>query len=512
MKQHQEQEYEHENHQEKHQQQEQHHQQQLQKANQNIEKIKEKVAENHWRLQYHVVPQAYWMNDPNGFIYYKGEYHLFYQHHPYSPQWGPMYWGHAKSKDLANWQHLPIALAPSEEYDQDGCFSGSAIEKNGKMYLMYTGNVWTGPNQDTDLKQVQCLAVSEDGVNFEKLDKNPVISGVPQGNIHPFHIRDPKVWKHGGDYYCVLGSKTNEETGQILLYRSKNLKDWEFVNIAAKGEGNYGFMWECPDIFHLDGKDVLVMSPQGVNPEGDLYHNLHQAGYVLGHLNYDTGKFHCEPFELLDYGFDFYAPQTTKDDKGRRILIAWMAMWESKMPEQQYDWAGAMTLPRELKLVNGKILSQPVPELQSLRKDNVEYENIMLQGEQSLEGISGDCLELDVTINALTATHFGLKLRVDKENEQETVLTYNVNEGTLSFDRNRAGVGPGGVRKAPVTLKDQKLNLRIFIDKSSVEVFVNDGEQVMTGRVYPNENATKIYLFANNQIEVTSLKKWDLNG
>ena len=488
------------------------HQQNIKKANENIEKIKDKVAKNHWRPEYHVAPQAFWMNDPNGFIYYKGEYHIFYQHHPYSPKWGPMYWGHAKSKDLANWEHLPIALAPSEEYDKDGCFSGSAIEKDGKMYLMYTGNVWTGPNQDTDLKQVQCLAVSEDGGNFEKLAENPVISGTPQGNIHPFHIRDPKVWKRGDYYYCVLGSKTNEEKGQIILYRSRNLIDWEFLNIAAKGEGNFGFMWECPDLFHLEGKDVLVMSPQGVKPEGDLYHNLHQAGYILGDLNYDNGTFTLEPFQLLDYGFDFYAPQTTVDDKGRRILIAWMAMWESEMPEQEYDWAGAMTVPRELKLVNGRIISEPVPELKTLRKDSIAYEKILVQGEQILKGISGDCLELDVSINPKKSSHFGLKLRVDKESEQETVLTYDVTNETLTFDRNRSGVGPGGVRKAPVPLKNQKLNLRIFMDKSSIEVFANDGEQVMTGRVYPNENATEIYLFANDEIEVNSLKKWDLKG
>ncbi|RXJ02561.1 glycoside hydrolase family 32 protein [Anaerobacillus alkaliphilus] len=486
------------------------HQELIDKANKNIEVLKKQVAENHWRLHYHVASRANWINDPNGFVYYDGEYHLFYQHHPYSAEWGPMYWGHVKSKDLANWEHLPIALAPSEDYDQDGCFSGSAIEKDGKLYLMYTGNTWTGENRDTDLKQVQCLAVSEDGIRFRKLEQNPVISGVPVGNVNPNHIRDPKVWKHGEYYYCVLGSKTNEEAGQILLYRSTNLTDWDFLSMAAKGEGNFGFMWECPDLFHLDGKDILVMSPQGVKPEGDLYHNLHQSGYVIGSLNYETGIFEHGPFTMLDYGFDFYAPQTTLDAKGRRVMVSWMAMWESDMPEREFDWAGAMTLPRELTLANGKVISKPVPELKALRGEFIEYRNIKMKGEAKLPGISGDCIELEVVVDAKTSAEFGLKLRVDEERQQETVLVYHAREETLTFDRKKAGVGPRGIRKAPAVLKNGQLHLHIYIDKSSIEVFINGGEQVMTGRVYPSEQATGICFFAEDELEIVSLKKWDI--
>lgn len=488
------------------------HQQKIEKANVNIEKYKASVANNTWRLQYHVAPQAFWMNDPNGFVFYKGEYHLFYQHHPYSPEWGPMHWGHAKSKDLATWEHLPIALAPSEDYDIDGCFSGSAIEKDGKLYLMYTGNKWTGDNPDTDLEQVQCLAVSEDGITFAKIPQNPVISKVPAGDIHPNHFRDPKVWKNGNDYYCVLGSRTIEEKGQILLYRSTDLIDWEFLNVAAKGEGNFGFMWECPDLFHLDGHDVLVMSPQGVSPEGDRYHNLHQAGYLVGSLQYDTGILEHGAFELLDYGFDFYAPQTTIDNQGRRIMTAWMAMWESDMPEQSFDWAGAMTIPRQLTLMDGKIISQPVPEFKTLRMNETTFENVAIKGEQSLEGINGDCYELEVTIQPKKASTFGLKVRVNEELNEETVFTYHVAEKTLTFDRNKAGKGPGGIRKAPVALKDESISLRLFVDKSSVEVFVHEGDQVMTGRIYPSEHSVGIHFFSDDEMEIISVKKWDLKG
>lgn len=488
------------------------HKKRIEEAQKSIFNMKDKVQKSHWRLQYHVSPPAYWMNDPNGFSFFNGEYHLFYQHHPYSPEWGPMYWGHVKSKDLAFWEELPIALAPSEEYDRDGCFSGSAIEKDGKLYLMYTGNVWTGDNHDTELKQVQCLAVSSDGVVFEKLPENPVIPNAPDEDIHPYHFRDPKVWKHGEYYYCVIGSRTKEHQGQVLLYRSSDLINWEFVNVVAKGEDGFSFMWECPDLFHLDGYDVLVKSPQGVKPKGYLYHNLHQAGYILGKLDYEKGTLDHGDFHLLDYGFDFYAPQTTHDYQGRRILIAWMAMWESVMPEKKHQWAGAMTIPRELTIKDGKIVQRPVPELQKLRKDEIHYQNVQINGEEELTGISGDSFELEVTIDAKSATQFGIKLRVHEEENEETVLTYNREEGFFTFNRDKAGQGPKGIRKAPVSLKNNQLKLHIFVDKSSVEVLINDGETVMTGRIYPSEKSTGIRFFADQPIEIIGLKKWDLKN
>ncbi|RBW70936.1 glycoside hydrolase family 32 protein [Bacillus taeanensis] len=486
------------------------HKQKIEEAEQSIAAVENEVSQNYWRLHYHLTPPAYWMNDPNGFSFYKGEYHLFYQHHPFSAEWGPMYWGHFKSSDLAAWERLPIALAPSEDYDKDGCFSGSAIEKDGKLYLMYTGNVWTGNNYDEQLKQVQALAQSEDGVTFEKLADNPVIAEAPAGNIHPFHFRDPKVWKYQDFYYTVLGSKTKQNTGQVLLYRSADLLKWEFVNVMAKGEGNFGFMWECPDLFLLDGQDVLVMSPQGVKPEGHLYHNLHQAGYVLGKLNYETGTYTHGPFHLLDYGFDFYAPQTTIDDKGRRILIAWMDMWESEMPTQNHNWAGAMTIPRIVTLKDNQLISKPAPEIEKLRKNEVSYQHVTIEGETSLEGISGDCLELELTIHAKNASQFGLKVRVSEEDKQETVLTYHKKEQLFIFDRSQSGEGPGGERKADVKLNDNELTLHIFIDKSSLEVFINEGEKVMTGRIYPSQKAVGITFFSDESIDIINFKKWHL--
>jgi beta-fructofuranosidase len=480
----------------------------LHTAIESVIKEQPKVNKNYWRLNYHVSTPAYWMNDPNGFSFFNGEYHLFYQHHPYSPEWGPMFWGHVKSKNLVHWEHMPIALAPTDEYDQDGCFSGGGIEKDGSMYVMYTGNTWTGDDHDKDLLQVQCLAVSDDGIHFTKFKENPVIAEAPTGDVHPYHIRDPKVWKQGNDYYCVLGSRTMDHHGQVLLYRSSDLLHWEFISVMAKSDGDLGYMWECPDVFRLEGHDVLMMSPQGVKPKGDLYHNLHQAGYVLGELDYHTGVLSHGDFHLLDYGFDFYAPQTMEDPKGRRIMIAWMAMWESHMPEQEYNWAGAMTIPRQLEWMDGEIYSKPVQELKELRGNVVRLEHVTVKEKKVIPEVIGDCYELEVTIDAKSAEQFGVKVRVSEK--EETVISYSRLEGKVILDRERSGKGPKGIRKAPVQLKENLLHLRVFVDHSSVEVFINEGEKVMSARVYPSENSTGISFFSDEEISIVSLQKWDL--
>lgn len=482
------------------------------KATRTIIEARKQADEDYWRLQFHVSPPLHWMNDPNGFCFFRGEYHLFYQYHPFSPFWEDIHWGHARSADLVHWTDLPIALAPSEEYDRDGCFSGSAIVKDGKLHLIYTGNQWTGNNRDTDLVQAQCLAVSTDGIKFDKWPGNPIIQEAPAGNIHPHHFRDPKVWKHGDYYYCILGSRTLEHVGQILLYKSSDLMNWEFIGIPAQGNEveKSGYMWECPDLFHLSGSDVLVMSPQGMKPEGERFHNIHQAGYMIGKLDYHTGEFEHGAFEMLDYGFDFYAPQTMVDNQGRRIMMAWMAMWDSEMPEQARGWAGAMTLPRELSLEAGEIRCRPIPELTKLRGELRAFNHLAVSGELKLEGIFGDCYEMELLIDVSEATHAGIKLRVNEAKNEETVLTYSQQDNTVTIDRNRSGAGPGGVRRASVQVDSGLLMLQLFVDRSSMEVFLQDGEKVMTARIYPDEQSTGIRFFAEGSMKILTLRKWDL--
>ncbi|WP_199624625.1 glycoside hydrolase family 32 protein [Paenibacillus alkalitolerans] len=464
-----------------------------------------------YRLNYHLMSEFGWMNDPNGFIFYDGQFHLFYQHYPYKPYWGPMHWGHAVSADLIKWRYMPVAIAPDQPFDRDGCFSGSAVERGGELVLMYTGHIVTGPDKDKDYYQVQNIAVSRDGATFVKWNTNPVIdrAQIPDG-VSRKDFRDPKVFERDGRYYAVLGSNDGRGNGLILMYRSDDLAQWTFAGEIARSDGTLGDNWECPDLFRLGGRDVLIMSPQRMPAQGDHYRNLHSTTYMIGELDTDNGVFLYDGYEPVDCGFDFYAPQTAVDDKGRRIVIGWMETWETEIPTQNgHHWAGAMTLPREVTLVDGKLRFCPAAELAAYRGPLEEIHELRLEGETDL-GLRGDSYELDVVFRAETAVEFGLKLRVD--GAEETVLAYRPNERLFRFNRDRSGIGLGGERRTAIELEDGRLALRVFVDKSSVEVFLQDGRKVMTGRIYPGENSSGIRAFASGgscRIEV--FRKWDIN-
>ncbi|MDF2964002.1 MAG: sucrose-6-phosphate hydrolase, partial [Paenibacillus sp.] len=227
------------------------HKQLLAIADDKVNKAREIASRDPHRLNYHIMAPANWINDPNGLIQFKGSYHVFYQHHPFGVEWGPMHWGHATSPDLVHWEHQPIALAPSETYDHGGCFSGSAVEHEDKMYLFYTGVVYDGAIHTSNRhnrKEVQCMAVSNDGRTFEKHPASPILSNPPADGSKDF--RDPKVWKYGNQWYMVVGS-TKNGVGKVLIYESLDLVHWSYKGVALESSGTEGYMWECPDLFPL---------------------------------------------------------------------------------------------------------------------------------------------------------------------------------------------------------------------------------------------------------------------
>ena len=479
----------------------------LQQAEEAIRKAK-KQLNNRYRLGFHIMAPANWINDPNGLVQYKGEYHVFYQHHPYDENWGPMHWGHVKSKDLVHWEHLPIALAPTEAYEKDGCFSGSAVDDNGILTLIYTANIFIDQEEDI-LDQSQCIATSTDGINFTKETANPVISKHPEEGSG--HFRDPKVWKHDDFWYMILGTR-KEDTGKVVLYKSQDLRDWQYIGVLASSDGTLGYMWECPDFFELGGKHVLLFSPQGMESQGELYKNTFQTGYLVGDYSYATNTFESGAFTELDNGHDFYAVQTFLDDKGRRIAIGWMDMWESNMPTKADGWCGALTLPRELTLDhNNKILMKPVEELSLLRTSKQKVWTNKLLSDSYLVEAKHDLIELklDVDLTNTDSRTVGVKIRgIDQE---ETIIMYETNEQKLVLDVSKSGKNEDGVRRT--TLKaDQQLSLRIFIDRSSIEVFANDGEVSMTSRIYPKEQRLGFELFTENgAAAVMDFTYWNLN-
>ncbi|MGV8981427.1 glycoside hydrolase family 32 protein [Clostridium sp.] len=477
-------------------------------VNEFIENNKVRINKE-YRLNYHLMGELGWINDPNGFIQFNGSYHVFYQHYPYKAIWGAMHWGHAVSEDLVKWRYLPIALTPDREFDKDGCFSGSAIEVDGKLKLIYTGHIYTDENKTGSYRQVQCLANSEDGIKFTKFHLNPIIDSneIPKV-ISNKDLRDPKVLKINETYYMILGTNNNCENGAVAIYKSLDLIHWDFINILASGDGDMGICWECPDLFNLGGKEVLIVSPQYMKPQGNNYHNLHSTIYMIGNLQINEGTFKFDKYYPVDYGFDFYAPQTIIDDKGRRILIAWMDMWGSKMPTEDRgdNWAGAMTLPREVIFYEDRLIFKPIQEITKYRKNEYKIEDVKLIGEKLLD-IIGDSYEIIVIFQCLNSSEVGIKLRVGEK--EETVLSYNAMKKIFSFNRDKSGIGPRGIRNTELILKDNTLKLQIFVDKCSVEVFINDGEKTMTGRIYPSLKAVNIKLFSKDEINIVSLNKWD---
>lgn len=440
------------------------------------------ITNERYRLGYHIMAKSGWINDPNGFVYFKGYYHVFYQHYPYGAEHGSMHWGHARSKDLIHWETLPIALTPGSKEDEDGCFSGSAIVKDNILYLVYTGHhYYENDNSPDHFWQNQNLAYSTDGINFTKYESNPIIAKPPEDNTH--HFRDPKVWEHNGRYYQIVGSQTKDGLGRVILYVSDNLKSWDYLGEIdrAKSEIEEGFMWECPDLFHLNGKDVLLCSPQGITSQNKQFLNLYNTGYFLGGLNYKESKFErLSNFIELDYGHDFYAAQTLLSPDGRRILIGWMAMWENEMFEQVDGWSGALTLPRELILKDNQIYMNPIKEVNTLRKNEGNRKNLQLDKSYLLPDITESSeIELELSLKDQD-DHFNLHFK-DQDDVSFLTLTYSNN----SFILHRAD--KNDERYAQITPSDS-LYLRIFIDTSSIEIFVNEGETVFTERYYLEGN------------------------
>ena len=399
-----------------------------------------------------------------------------------------MHWGHARSKDLVHWEHLPVALAPEGMADKDGCFSGSAVVDGDTLALIYTGHKFRGsPDNDDNLYQVQCLATSRDGLHFER---HGMVIDTPPG-LH--HFRDPKVWREGDFWYMVVGSRIGD-TGQVHLYRSADLRQWHDEGILAKAEQDMGYMWECPDFFTLNGKHILMFSPQGITAEGYKYRNLFQSGYLLGEWQPGQAFIHNGQFIEMDHGHDFYAPQSFLSPDGRRIVIGWLDMWESPMPEQQDGWSGMLSLPRELSLNdNNQLLMKPVAEVTALRGSYFPVPVHHLRNQHALVTENAEAVELHLTWEpaASSAEQYGMAmgsgLRVYIDNQaQRLVLERRYPDFQLEGERSIAL--PAGTT----------LSLRIFIDRSSVEVFVNDGEACLSSRIYPQAGQRNIVLFANN--------------
>ena len=465
--------------------------------------------------RFHANAGVGWINDPNGFSLYKGEYHLFFQYYPYDVKWGPMHWGHVKTRDFLHWERLPCAMAPDTFPDKDGCWSGGAIElPDGRHLLMYTGirNVRRS-NGAVDGYQTQCIAVG-DGVDYEKYEGNPVLTGkdVPEGGSE-IDFRDPKIWFEDGKYWAIVGNRPADGSGSILLYESEDAFHWSLSSVVASCHNQFGKMWECPDLFELDGKHVLLTSPQDMESMGLEFHPGNSTLCIIG--TYDKKIRHMlrDNLQAIDYGTDFYATQTVKTLDGRRVMIAWMQGWESSGAKvKELPFFGQMTLPRELHVRDGRLIQNPVRELEACRTNKVSYQNVMISDETVLQGVKGRFLDLTVRVRPgnKNKMYRYFKVNVAKDGERATMIRHKPENSTVRVDRSRSGFPHDIVnsRDFPVAAYDE-LKLRIILDRYSLEVFVNDGEQAASFVLYTPISADSIS-FSCDGAAIIDVEKYDL--
>ena len=446
------------------------------------EEASEKMIPADHRPSFHLSVRTGWMNDPNGFSYYKGRYHMFYQYYPYDSHWNSMHWGHAVSDDLLHWEYLPAALAPDESYDRDGCFSGNAMTlPDGRQLLMYTGVVQERQKNEAVVDwQNQCIAVG-DGVDYEKYENNPVIDAkdLPEGFSRQ-DFRDPKLWrKSDGTYRCIVGNRPADGSGQILLFSSPDCFSWKYEKVFAANNNRFGLMWECPDFFELDGSAVLLVSPQDMLPEGFEYHNGNGTLCLIGDYDEKTDTFTERYNQSVDYGIDFYAPQT--------VLTP-------------------MSLPRELHVRHGRLYQTPIRELDQLRRNRVDYQNVLVSEQIHLEGIRGRRVDMELAIRPEDGqeVYHEFILNFAQNDKYHTTLSFHTRNSILKIDRKFSGSRRAIIhqRRSLVNSKNGALKLRVILDRFSAEIFVNDGEQVMTATIYTEQEADGISFSADGAVRM----------
>ena len=415
----------------------------------------------------HLKAPGNWINDPNGFIYFHGAYHLFYQYFPYAPRWGTMHWGHAVSHDLVHWTHLGVALFPSKAYDRNGVFSGSALEIDGKLHLYFSAVRYLAElPEDIHLAQAgqfvtsQAMLVSQDGRTFDNWAKKqiiPVLEDPALGDAAD--TRDPKVWASDGSYYMILGSKAQGQ-GKVLFYRSEDGVNWRYANSYT--DPSFGTMLECPDLFPLGGSHLLVGSPMAVTQDGLPYAD--QTMYAPVDFAEDTCTLRLQaPLTYLDWGLDLYAPQSTLDAQGRRVLIGWMRMPQAIHGETdgRGPWRGMMSLPRVAEWENGRVFFRPHPQAVAQFTQPVSSPRPTMPLRILASLPEGASLDL-----------FGYQIRRER--------------GAVTADRSQVFDQIPGYRMTASTppISAPCCPLEIYVEPNLVEIFVNHGQYVLSHVVY----------------------------
>lgn len=477
-----------------------------------------------WYPKYHIASDGGWINDPNGLCYYRGRWHVFYQLHPYGTQWGPMHWGHVSSADMVTWRREPIAMAPSLEEERNGVYSGSAVVgDDGKLRFYYTANRWVnGKDRSGGQWQVQMLAEAVDDDARELLKRGMIIN-CPREKVDS-HFRDPKVWKQDGVWYLVHGVSSADKRGQLWLYHSQDMEEWSFDQVLFECPDEDVFMLECPDFFTLktpDGQEkwIMVCSAMGAQPKGYMDRNASNACYMIG--SWKPGERFQPETELkpLDWGQNYYAPQSFLAPDGRRIMYGWMRPFTPPIPMERDGWCGQLTLPREVFLgADGDLHTVPVEEIDHLRiNDNDLGSSTLATNEERilLDDAEAEEVELTIDLKRSTAERCGLKVHAT-EDGSFVFVGYDDQSRRVVVDRMAVSRGDRGYRSAPLTseeLSSGKLDLHVYIDRGSIEVFINNGRQAISAYNYPSAGPRSLKLVSESgHMQLEGLQMHQIGG
>lgn len=469
---------------------------------------------HNWRLRFHLQTPTGGLTDPNGLSQLNGVYHWFHQ---YTPKWPAVGhgWGHWTSTDLINWTFHGEVIRPDCELDRNGAYSGSALVKDGKLWCYYTGNVLEPGDYDYDFAgrlANENLVISEDGNSFSK--KICVLDNAGYPAYCSNHVRDPKVWEQDGFLHMLLGARTTDSRGAVLLYRSGDGYTWEFEGSAtAYSKGGFGYMWECPNVARLGNREFLFICPQGVPKQPFKYQNIHNCGYfpvdgkVIDLLGQDADKmdakapyacFDENDFVETDYGFDFYCPQIFEDEQGRVLYVGWIGLpdIEFQYETPTREWMHTLTLPRELSLNEAEqVCFWPVKEINALRETPVEFSVEAAPGATGYVGSQTTCDMFDVTGAQAACFPNGTAdvLIEDIQGEGRVIIGSDLelflHGDMLELDFQSPSGRWRTNRRLPLSALSagRVTDLRILVDTSVIEIYINGGEKTMTTRWYPLE-------------------------
>jgi beta-fructofuranosidase len=474
--------------------------------------LREAMAGDPHRPLYHFTASANWMNDPNGPIFWKGWYHMFYQYNPNEARWGDIHWGHARSADLVHWEDLPIALTPSPDGpDQAGCWSGCVVDDNGVPTAFYTGLE----------PQSVCVATGDDDLIHWTKHPSPVIGGPPKElNLTGFpsitghasaDFRDPYVWREGEQWFLLIGSGMREQGGTALLYRSKDLQKWEFIRpIWTAVIGSDCNMWECPILVRDSQSHILLVSP---HPEAKYIY------WVSGTL--EDYRFKEIRRGKVDLGELVYAPQClVQPDRKRKLLWTWIKEARTTEAQLASGWSGVLCLPREIHLdENGGLLFVPAPELEGLRTSERRWHQQTISPDSGnvFREIYGDLIEIDSVLRPKPNSIWSLVVRANPDDAEQTKITFDIALQTFTVDGTFSSLDSSVERKAvsgPLILeRDGLIRIRMFLDRSVVELFI-DNRFSVTQRLYPTrpDSSGLKMVVEKGSIDIVELSLWTLRS